>query len=273
MRGIQGASTLVSMRFMALQTDPVWHDVAENRRRIEAALDASGSTDGDYIVLPEMCETAWTTDVAALERAGDSVGWFSAIARARGVWLQAGFAERRSSGRWSNSAVVIGPDGSVRGTYRKNFLFPSERDSFEAGTELLLVDIGTAVVCPLVCYDLRFPELWRIAAMSGAEVFAVSSSWPEVRHEHWRSLLLARAVENQACVIAANRCGSDPTNAYAGGSVAIDMHGVRMHEASGGCGVAALTLDRAAFAAWRGKFGALRDIRPSLLGAIAVQRA
>ena len=69
MRGIQGASTLVSMRFMALQTDPVWHEVAENRRRIEAALDASGSTDGDYIVLPEMCETAWTTDVAALERA------------------------------------------------------------------------------------------------------------------------------------------------------------------------------------------------------------
>ena len=273
MRGIAGASTLVGMRFIALQTDPVWHDVSENRRRIEAALDAGGLSDGDYVVLPEMCETAWTTDVSALVRTGDSVDWFSGVARARRIWLQAGFAERRPSGRWSNSTVVIGPDGLVRGTYRKNFLFPSEKASFEAGSELLLVDTGAALVCPLVCYDLRFPELWRLGARAGAEVFAVSSSWPQVRHEHWRALLVARAIENQGCVIAANRCGSDPSNAYAGGSVAIDMHGVRVDETGRGCGAVTLHFDRAPFDSWRERFAALRDIRPSLLGTIAVRRA
>jgi predicted amidohydrolase len=225
------------MRFLAVQTDPVWHDVAENRRRIEGAIDASGFAAGDYVVLPEMCETAWTTDVDALARAGDSVGWFAAVARARRIWLQAGFAERRADGRWSNSAVVIGPDGVVRGTYRKNFLFPSEQASFEAG----------------------------------AEVFAVSSSWPSARHEHWRALLVARAVENQACVIAANRCGSDPTNAYAGGSVAIDVRGVRIAEAGDACSAVTLDVDRAAIDEWRTRFGALRDIRPSLLGSIDVR--
>ena len=254
------------MRFIALQTNPVWHDVAENRRRIEGALDASGFHSGDYVVLPEMCETAWTTDTSALERAHDSVAWFSSVARARAIWVQAGFPEQRSGGRFSNSAAVIGPDGRLRATYRKNFLFPSERSSFEAGDGLSIIDGGTAKVCPLVCYDLRFPELWRLAARSGAEVFAVSSSWPSVRHEHWRSLLVARAIENQACIIAANRCGNDPTNEYAGGSVAIDVLGTRVAEADREERGIVLEFNRDALTTWREKFGALRDIRPSLLG-------
>ena len=260
------------MRFIAVQTDPVWQDVEENRRRIEGALDASGFAAGDYLVLPEMCETAWTTDTAALARANDSIGWFSRVARARGIWLQAGFGEPRGAGRFSNSTVVMGPDGVARATYRKNFLFPSERDSFEAGSRLVIVDTGAAKVCPLVCYDLRFPELWRLASQAGAEIFAISSSWPAVRHEHWRALLVARAIENQACVIAANRCGRDPSNEYAGGSVAIDVLGVRRDEAAASESRVMLEFARHEVTAWREKFGALRDIRPSLLGNIDIER-
>ena len=259
------------MRFIALQTNPVWHDVAENRRRIEGALDASGFRRGDYLVLPEMCETAWTTDTSALAQAHDSIAWFSSVARARAIWLQAGISELRESGRFSNSAAVIGPDGRLRATYRKNFLFPSERSSFDAGDGVSIIDVGAAKVCPLVCYDLRFPELWRLAAQAGAEVFAVSSSWPSVRHEHWRSLLVARAIENQACIIAANRCGSDPTNAYAGGSVAIDVLGTRLDEADREEQSVTLDFNRDALTTWREKFGALRDIRPSLLGITRIE--
>lgn len=261
------------MRFLAVQTDPLWHDVAENRRRLEGAIDASGFAAGDYVVLPEMCETAWTTDLVALAAAENSVEWFASLARARRVWLQAGFAEPRGAGRYSNSVVVIGPDGRPRATYRKNFLFPSERSSFEAGATVAIIDADGARVCPLVCYDLRFPELWRLAARAGAEVFAVSSSWPAVRHEHWRALLVARAIENQACVIAANRCGRDPTSEYAGGSVAIDVLGVRHDEAAAETRSVVLPFERSALLAWREKFGALRDIRPSLLGHIDVERA
>jgi predicted amidohydrolase len=263
---------LPRVRFIALQTDPVWQDAAENRRRIEGTLDASGFSEGDYAVLPEMCETGWTTDTRALSAITDSVEWFSSIARARRIWIQAGFGEHRGAGRFANSVVVIGPDGVPRATYRKNFLFPSERDSFEVGSRIALVDTGTAVVCPLICYDLRFPELWRIAARAGAEVFAVSSSWPRVRHEHWRALLVARAIENQACVIAANRCGRDPSSDYIGGSVAVNEQGVRLGEASDSVQCITLEYSAASVRAWREKFGALRDTRPSLLGSIDIDR-
>jgi len=271
--GVGASEYAAAMRCIAVQTAPVWHDVAENRRRIEGAIDASGFGAGDYVVLPEMCETAWTTEVAAFAASADSVDWFGRVARARGIWLQAGFGERRENGRFSNSACVIGPEGRLRAVYRKNFLFPSERDAFDAGTDLCLIDTGAAVVCPLVCYDLRFPELWRLAARAGAEVFAVSSSWPAVRHEHWRALLVARAIENQACVIAANRCGSDPSNEYAGGSVAVSVLGVRIDEAGAEERSVALPFERAEVDAWRARFGALRDTRASLLGNTDIRRA
>jgi len=263
---------LASVNFLAVQTDPVWHDVAENRRRIEGAIDASGFSSGDYIVLPEMCETAWTTDAAALARARDSIGWLCGVAASRRVWVQAGIAEARGSDRYSNSAVVIGPEGGHRATYRKNFLFPSERSSFVAGDGIVIVDTGQALVCPLICYDLRFPELWRIAALAGAELFAVSSSWPSARHEHWRALLVARAIENQAPIIAANRCGRDPTNEYAGGSVAIDVLGARIAEADAREQCVSMAFDRAAMENWRARFSALRDARSDLLGSARVER-
>ncbi len=259
------------MRFHAIQLSPVWHDVEENQRRIEGAIDASGFAPGDFIVLPEMCLTGWTTDLAALAKAENSIDWLSSIARARRIWLQAGIAEPRGDGRYSNSAAVIAPDGAVKSIYRKNFLFPSEQASFLAGDALCIIDVGVAKVCPLVCYDLRFPELWRLAVRAGAELFTVSSSWPMARHEHWRALLVARAIENQACIIAANRCGRDPSNEYAGGSVAIDVMGARLAEATATEQCVTLQFDRSALAAWREKFGALRDLRPSLLGTIAIE--
>lgn len=260
------------MRFLALQTDPIWLDVAENRRRIEGAIDCSGFARGDYLVLPEMCETGWTSEPSHLTGTRDSIAWFAGVARARGIWLQAGFGEHRPDGRISNSVAVAAPDGSCKGVYRKNFLFPSERHAFEAGSSILLIDVGALRVAPLVCYDLRFPELWRLAALAGAEAFAVSSSWPAARHEHWRALLVARAIENQACVVASNRCGADPAGAYLGGSVAITPTGVRAAEADATPQAVALEFDRAALDDWRARFPALRDVRRALLGSIDATR-
>ena len=258
------------MRFIALQTNPVWHDVAENRRRIEGALDASGFHSGDYVVLPEMCETAWTTDTSALERAHDSVAWFSSVARARAIWVQAGFPEQRSGGRFSNSAAVIGPDGRLRATYRKNFLFPSERSSFEAGDGLSIIDVGTAKVCPLVCYDLRFPELFRLAALAGAEVFTVGACWPAPRAAHRRALAVARAIENQAFVVACNRIGRDPNADHAGDSFVVAPSGEVIAEAGDAERVLEATLDRRTLLEWRDRFPALRDLRRSLLGNVRI---
>lgn len=266
------------MRFIAVQTSPSWMDVTASRLAVEAQVTETSPEEGDFVVLPEMCETGWTSDAALCGRAYEaasppSIEWFSALAKRFRIWLQAGFAERLPGGRHANSVAILSPEGEHKATYRKNFLFPSEQSAFAAGDAIVVLDLGPVRVCPLICYDLRFPELWRLATRAGAEAFTVSSSWPSVRHEHWRQLLVARAIENQALVIAANRTGNDPTLAYSGGSVAIDPLGLRVAECGEPAGSASMVLDREAFDAWRARFGALRDTRASLLGSIRVERA
>jgi predicted amidohydrolase len=224
-----------------------------------------------------MCETAWSAQttpcLTALEGvAPDSASWFSNLAERHGIWLQAGLLLRNADGSLSNAVVVVDPAGERKALYRKNFLFPSEQGSYKPGDGVVTVSVNGIQVCPLICYDLRFPELWRLAAQAGAEVFAVSSSWPSVRHEHWRALLVARAIENQAVVIAANRTGNDPSLAYLGGSVAIDHLGHRVGECDAEFGSVAIEFDRPAFDGWRAKFSALRDLRTSLLGTTSIER-
>jgi predicted amidohydrolase len=265
----------IGVRFHAIQTAPSWHEVSANRAAIDARfarLAAEGLRPGDFVVLPEMCETGWTSDAEALRRVTGTVDWLASLASRHGVWVQAGFGEVVDDTRVANSVAILAPSGERKALYRKNFLFPSEQHAFVAGDEIVLVDLGEAVVCPLICYDLRFPELWRLAALAGAEVFTVSSAWPEVRHAHWRALLVARAVENQALVVACNRTGTDPTQRYAGGSTAITEVGERAFEADESQCALSHEFSRASLHAWRAKFGALRDARASLLGSIQVRR-
>jgi predicted amidohydrolase len=255
------------MRLHAIQTSPSWLDVDANRTSIEAAVGGLAPSRGDLVVLPEMCETGWTTDLGAHRATRGSAEFFGSLASRHGIWLQAGAAVVESDGRVSNAVFVFAPDGGHRATYRKFFLFPSEREAFVAGRELHVVDMDGVKVCPLICYDLRFPELWRLAAVAGAEVFSISSCWPAPRHAHWRSLLVARAIENQAVVVAANRSGSDPSNAYDGGSTIVGHLGERLGECGAECGSVSAEFDRAGLDAWRTRFGALRDARRELLGA------
>ncbi len=228
----------------------------------------------DFVLLPEMFDTGWTTDRAALS-GGSTLHWLQATARTRQIWLQAGFAVQEPHSRFSNAAAIISPTGEVRAIYRKQFLFPGEREGehgFVAGEELHIVDCGFAKVCPLVCYDLRFPELWRIAVAEGAEAFTIGASWPAQRHEHWRQLLLARAIENQAFVVAANRTGSDPVHRYGGGATIIDPMGQRLGESSDSDSHASGEFDRTQLDRLRAEFSALRDLNRSLLGHCKIVR-
>ncbi|MCA9257694.1 MAG: nitrilase family protein, partial [Planctomycetales bacterium] len=111
----------------------------------------------------------------------------------------------------------------------------------------------------LICYDLRFPELFREAVGQGAEVLIVIASWPAARSEHWVRLLQARAIENQAYAIGSNRCGSDPNVAYDGRSCGFDPLGERLFECTNADAVTTLTVDPEAVRRWRAKFPALRD--------------
>jgi omega-amidase len=116
-------------------------------------------------------------------------------------------------------------------------------------------------VSPFVCYDLRFPEIFRNAIKKGAQVLTVIANWPEPREAHWLALLKARAIENQAFVIGVNRCGRDPKLAYSGRGQVIDPRGNVLADGGNAEGVFGAELDLASLAAYRKDFPALQDMR------------
>ena len=115
-------------------------------------------------------------------------------------------------------------------------------------------------MAPFVCYDLRFPEIFRSAVRRGAQVFVVIANWSVKREQHWVTLLQARAIENQACVVGVNRCGTDPKYAYSGHSMIIDAHGTVLAEVGNKETIISADIDLAALELWRKDFPALVDM-------------
>jgi predicted amidohydrolase len=264
------------MHVAAVQLDIVWEDKAANHATIASMLRQAGLPRGSFVLLPELADTGFSFDLTRI--ADDrTLPWACALARDLGVWIQAGHARRGPDGRGRNCATIVSPDGEPVGTYEKvhPFSYGREIEHFSGGDRLVVRECGEAAVCPLVCYDLRFPELWRLAAvpggaLRGAELFTIGASWPEARQRHWRSLLIARAIENQAFVVGANRIGRDPNVEYAGGSVVVSPTGEILAEVGAEPAVLRADLDLARLRAWRREFPALRDVRRGLLGGIEV---
>ena len=135
---------------------------------------------------------------------------------------------RGPDGKARNKALIFGPTGGLDGFYAKMRLFcPGGEDKhYTAGQRPMAFRWGEIVTAPFVCYDLRFPELFRqVAAEHRPELFAIIANWPEKRVAHWVRLLQARAIENQAYVIGVNRIGKDPFYVYPGRSVIVDYNG------------------------------------------------
>jgi len=224
------------------------------------------------VLLPDLSDTGFTMDPLP-QHGREPIEAAARVARSHGIWMQVGHAARDASGnRLFNVASVVRPDGSVAGAYRKVHLFsPGGEDRHYApGDSVTLVDVhaddGTWRVAPMICYDLRFPEVWRHAALAGAELFSLSANWPSRRHAHWAALVRARAIENQAFVACCNRVGRDPQLEYGGGSALIDPLGEAI--ALGDDRVCALVsvARRGTIESWRRDFGALRDVQPRFLG-------
>jgi predicted amidohydrolase len=255
----------------ACQFDIAWEDKAANHATIESMLDDAGIEPGTYVLLPELGDTGFSFDLEAIvdER---SLAWACDLAQRRGIWLQPGYAVRGPDGRGRNCAAIVSPQGVVVGVYQKvhPFTYSQEASHYTGGDHLCLRDVEGTHVCPLICYDLRFPELWRHAVLGGTELFTIGASWPDGRQAHWRALLIARAIENQAYVVAVNRVGADPNLSYAGGSIVISPTGEVIAEADSGPTVLRAELDLPALRRWRDKFPALADLRRELLGSIKV---
>lgn len=252
-----------------LQLDLVWKDVRANRSAIERELQSKPPERGSLVLSPEMADTGFVSEVVH-DAIVDGREFASSISRRHGVWYLHGATERSPDGFGRNILIVADPEGDIRGVYRKihPFGYGEETNGFRGGDEIAVIQAGDAVLAPFICYDLRFPEVWRHAALAGAEIFVIAANWPAARHAHWRSLCIARAIENQAFVVACNRVGKDPNAAYAGGSIVVSPQGDIEVEAGAEATRLESMLDLRALRAWRERFPALRDLRRRFLGRV-----
>ncbi len=256
------------MKIAIVQSDIAWEDKPANFVRITTLLRAARLAPGTLAVLPELFATGFTMNTEALaENPGEATEQFlSATAKELGIGILAGAAMRADVGRARNKALVFSPEGALTASYAKQrpFTLGGERDHYTAGGQSCVFDWQGVSVSPFVCYDLRFPELFRAAAAEHRpELFVVIANWPDKRIHHWTRLLQARAIENQAYVVGVNRVGRDPSHNYPGHSAVIDCHGEILASAGDQECVVTATLDLAALREYRRGLPFLNDLKPA----------
>ena len=261
------------MRAHLVQYNIAWEDRAANVARVRSLLDAAGVERGDLIVLPEMFDSGFSLRVDVTnDSAGDTQAFLADLARRHDAFVYGGFTVRSESGRGLNRAQIINSAGECLCQYDKihPFSFGREPEQFDGGTDVVTAPIetdgGAFTACPAICYDLRFPELFRRGLAQGADLFIIGANWPDARTDHWRTLLVARAIENQAYVVGVNRMGADPHLAYDGSSMAVSPRGEVLVDAGDAEGVFAAELSLKALREWRASFPAWKDWKPFLLG-------
>ncbi len=247
------------------QLDCAWENRDANLSQVARMAEEAAPPPGSLIVLPELFATGFSFHLeAALEPPDRPTERFlQALAQRWQCCVLAGLATAPGQGSdfARNEALAIGPDGGVKARYWKNHPFTGgeEQLTYPAGTEVSFFAWGGLKVMPAICYDLRFPELFRRGLDQGAEFFVVIASWPDLREDHWVTLLRARAIENQAYVAGVNRAGRDPSFGYPGRSMVVDPHGNIIIDAGPDEKWIRASLDPGAVVEWRKSFPAVRD--------------
>ncbi len=271
------------MRAAAIQTT-AGDDPAANRAAAGDLVEEAAAAGATLVVLPEYFSVAGTPEVlraGAETLEGPTVTWASALAARLGIHLVAGsFPEspRDGDGRLSNTSCLLGPDGSLLGVYRKIHLFDVALRGVEFRESATVAPGDTTCVVPLagsagavlglsLCYDVRFPELYRMLALAGATVVTVPSAFTATTGpDHWELLLRARAVEDQVFVIGAGQVGRLPAGMPPchGHSMVVDPWGRVLAERTDPTpGIVLADLDPAVLADVRGRLPVLANRRPA----------
>lgn len=244
-----------------IQQPLVWQDAAANRARFAALLEPlAGRT--DVAVLPETFTTGFSMDVARLGEpaAGATCDWLLERAARLNAAIT-GSVITAAGGRYYNRLLWATPAGELR-HYDKRHLFRMgrEHEHFTAGREAVSLEWRGLRICPLVCYDLRFPVFSRRRPGLDYDLLVYVANWPAARGYAWQQLLRARAIENQAYVVGVNRVGADGAGVdYAGGSAAFDYLGQPLTELGAEPGLVTVVLEVAQLRTFREKFPAHLD--------------
>ena len=249
--------------------DTGWHDPATSVRRAREVIAAAARVKARLVVLPEMCTTGFTMEadhwaevLGAKNSASEAIG---GAAHEHHLWVLAGLALREMSpARLVNAAVLFDPAGSVAAIYRKQrlFAYSGEHEVYSPGDGPVVVSIEGVRVGLFVCYDLRFPELFRAVAPE-TDAAIVIANWPERRRAHWDVLTRARAIENQCYVVAVNRTGMGDGVEYDGGSVAYDPWGEPVGIGGGSSTPRVVDIDPSRVKLVRARYPFLRELETS----------
>ncbi|WP_127586578.1 carbon-nitrogen family hydrolase [Paenibacillus koleovorans] len=260
-----------TMRVSVLQMDIAIGEPDRNFERLSELLQQAVQVEPkpDVIICPEMWNTGYALDriqqLADLqgERTKTMIGEFS---REHGVHIIAGSIAERTDDDVRNTIYAFDRQGDVNGTYSKIHLFRlmDEEKHLKAGDTLGELTIDDVQVGAMICYDIRFPELTRKLALNGAKVLFVPAEWPHPRLHHWRTLLMARAIENQMYVVACNRVGRSGTTDFFGHSLIIDPWGEVMAEGDESECILTAELDLELVDSVRGRIPVFKDRRPEL---------
>ena len=251
-----------ALKVAAIQHTVHFEDAAATREHVRPLVAEAAENGSRLIVLTEMFATGFSMrpERIAEDEGGPSETFLIDLAREHNAYLIASIAQRGTDGNYRNNAIVAAPDASVH-RYAKihPFSFAREHEHYTAGTEFLTVDIDGIATSVFVCYDLRFAdEFWQRALQT--QLYVVVANWPAARREHWRALLRARAIENQAYVVGVNATGEIDGHTYSGDSVVVDPLGAAL-EAAPGEGITYAEINSETVADVRRRFPFLADRR------------
>ena len=243
------------LRITLIQTSLHWENRDANLRMFSSHFD-SIKDETDIIVLPEMFSTGFTMHPGVAETMeGETLEWLTQESK-RKQCIITGSVLILDAGKYFNRLFWMKPDGNFHTNDKRHlFRLSGEEKIFAAGNKKLIVELKGWKICPMVCYDLRFPVWSRRTPQADYDVLIYAANWPQKRINAWNKLLPARAIENQSYVVGVNRWGKDGHNAdHPGFSVALDYTGQKLNRNESGEFIETVSLSYQALQQFREHF-------------------
>jgi omega-amidase len=254
-------------RICSAQISGIWEKPEQTLEKAEIFIRHAAASGAALICFPEQFATGWDPKPRKniQDIHGSIVSTLQEYAKKYGICVLGSFRQAHDP-LPKNTAVVIGRDGRILSTYAKMHLFSygHEDQGSSPGTDLGMFTLGSLTCGIAICYDLRFPDLFRLYARKGVHAVFVPSAWPDVRTRHWELFIQARALENQMYIIGVNTTGKTPIEFYAGNSMTADPQGTIISRANEAEQLIFVDIDSAAVATTRHQFPVERDRRDAL---------
>jgi predicted amidohydrolase len=252
------------MKIYGIQLSSEWNQKEKNFKKVKTLLEKHKVIKNSLLVLPEMFATGFNLDPPATmaEEPHKTESFLSQLAKEKKCWIIGGMIKpEKNQKKGKNCSVLFSPEGERKLSYTKIHPIPmlGEDEVHVRGDKVKSVPIEFFQISTFICYDLRFPELFRSSLKQGTNLFVVIACWPKTRIQHWSVLLRARAIENQAYVVGLNRTGKDPGLEYGGHSMVIDPMGNILVEGGEEEGLIEAEIEKNTINEWRSEFSATND--------------